>query len=62
MHFIFFQPPFLNGMRFVLNSLRHITKTKVIFDALLNELSLSKPIGLGHSLGQRYYQNKTELR
>ena len=28
-----FQPPFLNGMPFGVNSLKHIAKTKVSFDA-----------------------------
>ena len=39
MHFIFFQPAFLNRMLCFLNSLRHIVKTKVSFNALLNELA-----------------------
>ena len=36
--FHFFQPPFLNGILYFFYSLRHIVKTKVGFDAYLNEL------------------------
>ena len=59
-YFIFY-PPFLNGMPCFFNSLRHIVKTKASFVAYIcncMNFRLGEPIGLGHSFGQRYYQNK----